>query len=118
MSTDCEPTEAEIKAAAEDVSRRKAEFIKNLPKPDALAYVNREEKCPYAISAFKGSKAADIDELRERYARQLNNPSLKKLGEWRIANSDSPHDEAAYKKRLLATAADFSEKVDEALKGI
>ena len=61
---------------------------------------------------------ADIWKLRKRYERQLNNPHLRKLGDWRMANDDETHDDAAYRKRLEQTASAFCRKMKKVLKDI
>jgi hypothetical protein len=61
---------------------------------------------------------ASLEELEKRYAKQIANPALKRLGQWRMPNDDQPHDEEAYKRRLIETAPAIHKKTEEALKGI
>lgn len=56
--------------------------------------------------------------LRERYARQVNNPHLKRLGGWRMENTESKHDDAAYKANLVATAGAIHNKTEKALENL
>ena len=61
------------------------------------------------------SEKFNIDELRKRYARQVDNPYLCKLGGWRASNDDSVHDDNTYKTRLETTAEAIHIKTEEVL---
>jgi len=58
------------------------------------------------------------EQLRARYARQLNNPHLARLGAWRERNDDPPHDDESYLRRMLANSGAVHEKTEKALESL
>lgn len=59
-----------------------------------------------------------LQQLRERYVRQLQNPHLARLGEWRVSNDEAAHNDETYKANLIKTANAIHLKAKVALEGL